>query len=214
MKRAKKEIMAMVIAGMKGDKKEPAKHRGSNAEQASETLLALVRGERKKSASSMISVDLNNSATDFVPSGPKPKGRSVLMIPRQGMSAEEFRPVNRRSTREKEASSKQSGVESNDVKKVISQTENDNLEKINLTKTDPLSIKKGKRETFKKGQRQDPEFSCDLNCKFRGKDLAFEPGVLGSGSEDEADPDDRVADRRAEEKIDSWINYVGTAKPQ
>jgi hypothetical protein len=35
--------------------------------------------------------------------------------------------------------------------------------------------------------------------------VAFEPDVLGSGLEDEADPDDLVAERRAEEKIDSWI---------
>ncbi len=46
MKRAKKEIMAMVIEGMKGDQTGPAKPRGSNTEQASEPLLALVRGEK------------------------------------------------------------------------------------------------------------------------------------------------------------------------
>ncbi len=59
VKRAKKEIMAMVMEGIKGEG-VPAKPKGSKAEQASETLLALVRGERKKSASSMISVDLKN----------------------------------------------------------------------------------------------------------------------------------------------------------
>ncbi len=126
--------MAMVIEGIKGDQKGPAKPEGSSVEQAPETLLALVRGEKKRGASSMISVDLKNTATDFVPSNPKPKGKSVLMIPRQWTKAQEFRPVNRRLTREKDTSSKESGVESNNIVKDMSQTENDNHEKINLTK--------------------------------------------------------------------------------
>ncbi len=43
VKRAKREIMAMVIEGMKGED-DTAKPKGSKAEQASNTLLALVRG--------------------------------------------------------------------------------------------------------------------------------------------------------------------------
>jgi hypothetical protein len=46
VKRAKKEIMAMVIDGMKNEEKGPAK--ASNVQNASETLLALVRGAKRK----------------------------------------------------------------------------------------------------------------------------------------------------------------------
>ncbi len=62
MKRAKKEIMAMVIEGMKGEG-DAAKPKVSKAEQASNTLLALVRGERKRGTASMLSVDLKRDST-------------------------------------------------------------------------------------------------------------------------------------------------------
>ncbi len=48
-----KEIMAMVIEGMKGEG-DTAKPKGSKAEQASNTLLVLVRGERKRGTASML----------------------------------------------------------------------------------------------------------------------------------------------------------------
>jgi hypothetical protein len=41
----------------------------------------------------------------------------------------------------------------------MSQTEKVDQEKINLTKTDPLSIRKSERDTFKKAQRQNEKFS-------------------------------------------------------
>jgi hypothetical protein len=208
VKRAKKKIMAMVMEGIKGDEKEPAKAKGSKVEQASETLLALVRGEKKRKAASMISVDLKNGEKNFVPSNPEPKEKSVLMIPRQWSKAQEFRPVNRKATQEKDTSNKKSGDVSSYVGKDMSQTENDDQQNLNLTKTDPLSIRKSKRETLKSDRRQDPDFLCGDDCKFRGKDVAFEPGVLGSGSDEAADSDELEAERRAEEKIDSW-NALG-----
>jgi hypothetical protein len=105
VKRAKKEIMAMVMERINGEEKGPAKPKGSNVEQASETLLALVRGEKKRNAASiMISIDLKKKKTDFVPSNPEPKGKSVLMIPGQISKAQELRPVKRKSTREKDTS--------------------------------------------------------------------------------------------------------------
>ncbi len=83
MKRAKKEIMAMVIEEMKSEG-DTAKPKGSKAEQASNTLLALVRGERKRGAASMLGVDLKKDATEFVPSRAKPAVETVLTIPGLG----------------------------------------------------------------------------------------------------------------------------------
>ncbi len=51
------------------------------------------------------------------------------MIPRQGMSAQEFRPVNRSSAGDKGTSNKESGVVSSNIGKDISQTKNDDQEK-------------------------------------------------------------------------------------
>ena len=84
--------MAMVIEGMKGEG-GISNTQGSKAEQASNTLLALVRGERKRGTASMLSVDLKKDSTDFVPSRKKPVGETVLMIPRPWSKAQEFRPV-------------------------------------------------------------------------------------------------------------------------
>jgi hypothetical protein len=58
--------MAMVIEEMKGAEQGPAEQSG--VAQASETLLALVRGAKKRGAASMLGVVLQNTATDFVPS--------------------------------------------------------------------------------------------------------------------------------------------------
>ncbi len=42
------------------------------------------------------------------------------------------------------------------------------------------------------------------DCKFRAKGIAFEPGVSGSGKDESADSVDLEAEKRAEEKIESW----------
>ncbi len=94
------------------------------------------------------------------------------------------------------------------LKKICHKPKKDDQEKINLTKTDSLSIKKSKRDTLKKAQRKNEKFSCDEDCFFRGKELSFEPGVLGSESGEAADSDDLEAERRAEEKVESW-NALG-----
>ncbi len=78
---------------------------------------------------------------------------------------------------DKGASNKESGFISSNIGKDMSQTENDDQEKINLTKTDPLSIKKSKRDTFKRAQRQNEDFYCEEDCFFRGKEFSLEPGV-------------------------------------
>ena len=75
--------------------------------------------------------------------------------------------------------------------------------KINLTKTDPLSIKKAKRDKFKKLSTKREKFSCGQDCFFRGKEFSLEPGVSSLESGEAADSDDLKAERRAEEKIDS-----------
>jgi hypothetical protein len=148
VKRAKKEIMAMVIEGMKGEG-ETAKPKGSKAEQASNALLALVRGDRKRGIASMLSVDLKKDSTDFVPSRTKPTGETVLMIPRPWSKAQEFRPVRGSSVEDKGTSNKESGFVSSNIGKDMSQTEKVDQEKINLTKTDPLSIRKSKEIRLK-----------------------------------------------------------------
>jgi hypothetical protein len=73
--------MAMVMEEMKAsDDKVPAERSG--VAQASKTLLAFVRGARKKGAASMLGVVSSGKTTDFVTSDPKPKGKAVLMMPR------------------------------------------------------------------------------------------------------------------------------------
>jgi hypothetical protein len=76
VKRAKKEIMSR---------------------SASDKLLELCRGAKKKSVGM---IGLNLLSPDFVPSLPKPTFKCVLMLPRRGMEAREFQPVNRSRTRD------------------------------------------------------------------------------------------------------------------
>ena len=126
------------------------------------------------------------------------------MIPRPWSKAQEFRPVRRSSVEDKGASNNESGFVSSNIEKDMSHTEKGDKEKINLTKTDPLSIKNPKRDTFKKAQRQNEKFSCEEDGVSKGKELSFGAGVLGSESGEIADSDDLEAERRAEEKIESW----------
>ena len=98
VKKAKKEIMAMVMEGIKGDEQDTAKPKGTKAGQASETLLALVRGARKGLSTSTLTVEKEKSKTDFVPSRGEPKVAAALMIPGQVTSARNYRPVNRGSS--------------------------------------------------------------------------------------------------------------------
>jgi hypothetical protein len=49
---------------------------------------------------------------------------------------------------------------------------------------------------------------CGKDCKFRANGRAFEPGVSGSGTDESADSAELEAERRAEEKIESW-NSLG-----
>ena len=132
--------MAMVIEELKESEEVPAAR--SNVAQASETLLALVRGARKKGAPSMLGVVPSKDTTDFVPSDPKPKGKAVLMMPRPLKNAQEFRPVNRSSSRRKDPAANDSNDKSRSIEDDIPRTENDEVEKVKMTKTDPLSIKK------------------------------------------------------------------------
>ena len=132
VKKAKKEIMAMVMEEIKSGEVEAEKPKGNRAEKASETLLALVRGEKNKRAASMINVinvDLKKDPTDFVPSNPEPKSTAVLMIPGQRTSAREFRPVNWSSARGNNTLESESGEASSNTGKDIALTENDEVKK-------------------------------------------------------------------------------------
>ena len=132
---------------MKASEEVPAPR--SNVAQASETLLALVRGARKKGAASMLGVVPSKDTTDFVPSNPKPKGKAVLMMPRPWMTSQEFRPVNASASRRKDPSRKERGEETNNIEEDIPRTENDEVEKQKMTKTDPLSIRNEKMRPLK-----------------------------------------------------------------
>ncbi len=92
IKRAKKEIMSMVVEAM-AEKEDDGK---SAARSASEALLDLCRGVKKKSVGM---IGLNLLSPDFAPSLPKPTSKSIMMLPRRGMSAQEFRPVDRARAR-------------------------------------------------------------------------------------------------------------------
>ena len=59
---------------MKASEEVPAPRSG--VAKASDSLIALIRGARKKDAASMLGVVKSNKTTDFVPSDPKPKGNS------------------------------------------------------------------------------------------------------------------------------------------
>ena len=73
------------------------------------------------------------------------------------------------ASRRKDPSGKESGEETKSIEEDMKLTENDEVEKAKMTKTDPLSIKKGKRETLKKDRRQDPHLVCGDDCKFKAK---------------------------------------------
>ncbi len=72
-----------------------------------------------------------------------------------------------------------------------------------MTKTDPLSIRKEKRRPLK-SDGQDPKFLSGKKCKFRAKEIEFEPGVSGSGMDLSTDSVDLEEEKRAEERIESW----------
>ena len=148
VKKAKKEIMAMVIEEMKASEEVPAPRTG--VAQASDALIALIRGARKRGAASMISIAKSDQETDFVPSDPKSKGKAVLMMPRPFKDAREFRPMNASSSRRKDPSANNSDEETKSIEDDIPRNKNDKVEKAKMTKTDPLSIKNEKKETVEK----------------------------------------------------------------
>jgi hypothetical protein len=151
----------------------------------------------------MLGVVPTNNTTDFVPSDSRPKGETVLMMPRPWKNGQDFRPVNTSTPRRKDPSAKESGEETKSIEGDIPRTENDDLGKINLTKTDPLSIRKAKRRPLK-SDGQDPKFLCKKDCKFRAKEIAFKPGASGSGKDPFTESVYLEGEKRAGERIESW----------
>jgi hypothetical protein len=84
----------------------------SAARSALEKILELCRGAKNKSVGM---IGRNLLSPDFVPSLPKPTFKSVLMLPRRGMSAQEYQPVNR--SRARDASEAKAGDEGEKEKK-------------------------------------------------------------------------------------------------
>ncbi len=60
-------------------------------------------------------IGLNLLNPDFAPSLPKPPFKSILMLPRRGMSAQESRPVNR--ARARDANETKAGDDGEEVRK-------------------------------------------------------------------------------------------------
>ena len=130
--------MAMVIEEMKASEEVPTPR--SNVAQASDALIALVRGTKRKSAASMLGVTKADHTKDFVPSDPKPKGKAVLMMPRPWGKAQEFRPRNTSSSSQDPTTSDEE-MNSNSIGNIIKHVEKDEVGKRKMTKTDPLSIR-------------------------------------------------------------------------
>jgi hypothetical protein len=125
------------------------------------------------------------------------------MIPRPWKNTQDYMPVNESASQRKDPSTKDSDEETKSIEEDMSRTKTDDLEKMNLTKTDPLSIRKAKRRPLK-SDGQDPKFLSGKDCKFRAKGIAIEPGVSGSGKDLFTDSIDLEEEKRAEERIESW----------
>ncbi len=102
----------------------------SAARSASDALLDLCRGSKNKSVGM---IGLNLIKPDFVPSLPKLPFKSIMMLPGRGMSAQEFRPVNRTKAREAEKTKareeggnvRRKESKLNSLEKVMSEKDND-----------------------------------------------------------------------------------------
>ncbi len=86
--------MSAVIEAMAGKEGEEE----SAAKSASEKLLMLCRGAKKKVVGM---IGLNLPGSDLVTLLPKPSFKSVLMLPRRGVEAQEYKAVNRRKKGER-----------------------------------------------------------------------------------------------------------------
>ena len=105
---------------MKASEEVPAPCSG--VAQASDALIALVRGAKKRGAASMLGVAKADHTTDFVPSDPKPKGKAVLMMPRPWGKAQEFRPRNTSSSSQDPTTSDED-MNSNSIGNIIEHVE-------------------------------------------------------------------------------------------
>ena len=105
VKRAKKEIMSMVVEALseKGEEK-------STVKSASDTLLELCRGLKKSKSVGMIALD--SKSPDYVPSLPKPSFKSVLMNFRLVGDGPEHKPVSEPKPQERREKSRVSESES------------------------------------------------------------------------------------------------------
>ena len=91
----------------------------SGVAKASDSLIALIRGARKRDAASMLGVVKSDKSTDFVPSDPKPKGKAVLMMPSPWGNPQEFRPVNTGSSQQKDPSTNEREMKAKGLEEVI-----------------------------------------------------------------------------------------------
>ena len=86
MKRAKKEIMSLVVEALTGQGEEK-----STAKSASDSLLELCRGLKKSKSVGMIT--LKSEKPDYVPSYPEPAVAISLMNFGLGGDGPEYKPV-------------------------------------------------------------------------------------------------------------------------
>ena len=203
--------MAMVMSEIKGSEEVPAPRSG--VAQASDALIALVRGARKRGAASMLGVAKSDQETDFVPSDPKPKVKAVLMMPRPWNNGQDFRPINASTPRRKDPSGKESVAETKSIEENIKLTENDEVEIRKMTKTDPLSIRNGKKKNVEKRSTSGSKFLCGEDCKFRsGQGFDLDDGE--SEGEEPAESAELEKERWADKKIESWNNLARERQTQ
>ena len=176
---------------MKASEEVPAPRSG--VAQASDALIALVRGARKRGAASMLGVVKSDQATDFVPSDPKPKGKAVLMMSRPWGKTQEFRPMNTSSSQRKDPSTKDGEGKANSIGKDIPRSENDEVEKV---KNDKNGSPVNQRPL--KSDRQEQNCLGGKFCKFRAKENEFEPGSFGSKKDRSIAPVDLEGEKSEE----------------
>ena len=104
-------------------------------------------------------IGLNLIKPDFVPSLPKLPFKSIMMLPGRGMSAQEFRPVNR--TKAREAEKTKAREEGGNVRRKESKL--NSLEKVMSEKDNDINDERflsNLNDVNQKGEMNDVEKSC------------------------------------------------------
>jgi hypothetical protein len=202
VKRAKKEIMSMVVEALSEKGEET-----STVKSASDSLLELCRGLKRSKSVGMIVLD--SVSPDYVPSLPKPTFKSVLMNFRLVGEGPEYKPVcepkpqeRGGKSREAESKSEKNPEEIRYVEKVMS--------KRKMTKPKSLKIQNDKNIPQNLNDVHilndvEKDFLCGPENSGHGKFEATQD--VGGGSESEKDEkgEDSDAESWADTRVKSWL---------